>query len=413
MPATRTSRREKSREAARIARALRRRPDLACLARLLSPRGAKAWIVGGAIRDRLLGRREGDLDVVVAADPEGPARGLEALGFGRAVAISDRAPRVFRVAGRGDLDLAELERGSIEGDLARRDFTANAIALDLADGRWIDPYGGVEDVRRRRLRLVSAANLREDPLRGFRAARLYATHGLRPDPATLREVRAIAPRVAEAAAERASAELAKLLEADRVAPALAWAARAKVLAPALGLSPSPRGWGRALALSRRLERPLRGTPPESRRRVRLAAIAIGAGLDGPGAARWVASRRFGRSEAAAVRRLVDLAAEAPGSGSKERWRWICEAGALAREAALLMGAAEPRSRPGAAALRRLARKPRRGPRVGGREVMAWLRIPEGPRVGRLLRELEVEIRRGAVRSRPEARRWLENAVRNS
>ena len=70
------------------------------------------------------------------------------MGFGRAVFLSrDRpGPRVFRVAGKRPLDLAELEGGSIEADLARRDFTANAVALALPGGQLLDPFGGIADI---------------------------------------------------------------------------------------------------------------------------------------------------------------------------------------------------------------------------------------------------------------------------
>lgn len=397
-----------------VSRAFRRRPELAALTAIIEREGGRGWIVGGAPRDRLLGRRETDLDVALSGDAEAVARELEALGFGRAVPISPSAPRVFRVAGRRDLDIAELEESSIEADLARRDFTANAIAIDLSTGAWLDPYGGISDIARRRLRLVRVANLDDDPLRGFRAARLFATHGLRPDATTLASVRRIAPRVSEAAPERATAELAKLLESDPAAAALRWAANARVLAPALGLEKPRSAWRRALRILARLDSRLHEAARESRVRLRLAAIASALGLAPEDAAKWLLSRRHGRREAALVARLLELTRSAVTSrDSRERWRWVCEAGPLAVEATTLLEAAEPRRKGTAARLRRLAGRPRKGPRIRGGDVIAWLPVPAGPEVGRLLREVEIEIRRGALRSRAQARRWLEMESRRT
>jgi tRNA nucleotidyltransferase (CCA-adding enzyme) len=218
-----------------IGASLRRRRPIAALARLARERGIRVWLVGGAPRDRLLGRPGLDADFAVSRDAEGLALALEERGFGTAVPISESRPRVYRAAGRTPIDLAELEGDSVEQDLARRDFTANAIAIDLETGAWIDPFGGAADIARRRLRLVRESNLAEDPLRAFRAARLYATHRLVPDERTRKACVAVAPRLETVAAERIQAELSKMLEADRVAVPFRWARRAGLLSPGLGL----------------------------------------------------------------------------------------------------------------------------------------------------------------------------------
>jgi tRNA nucleotidyltransferase/poly(A) polymerase len=126
-----------------------------------------AWIVGGALRDRALGRAVSEVDLAVSGDAERVADALESRGFGRAFLLSaDRSPRVFRVAGRRRLlDVAEIEGGSIETDLARRDFTVNALAFDLATGTLLDPFHGLGDLDRRRLTMVAEKNLADDPLR--------------------------------------------------------------------------------------------------------------------------------------------------------------------------------------------------------------------------------------------------------
>ncbi len=381
---------------------------LAALARLARERGVEAWIVGGAPRDGLLGRAELDVDVAVTGEAELLARRLESLGFGRAVAISEQSPCVYRVAGSRPVDLAELEGGSIARDLERRDFTANAIAIDLQTGAWIDPFGGAEDLASRRLRLVRESNLTEDPVRAFRAARFFATHGLRPDGAARRAAARIAPSLATVAPERVQAELAKMLDADHAAAAFQWAGSVGLLAPALGIGAMPSRWRAAGRNLGRLEtRALTLLPSHRRRLLRLAAIAAGIGLSGGDASAWLRRRRHGRSDAAAVAKLLDLAQAAPGAGSgRARWAWIRDAGAALSDALLLIPAIRPGRTPTARHLRRLARRSRRGPAMSGNDLMRWLGESPGPSIGRLLREVEIEVIRGAIRTRRQARQWL-------
>src|SRR5215471_847807 len=119
-PARRAARRSGART--RLRRLLRR-PEVAALARELARSGASGWIVGGAARDALLGLEVPDVDAVVDADPFELALKVEASGAGRFVPLSESAPRVarvVRVAGRGELDVAQLEGGGIEADLGRR-----------------------------------------------------------------------------------------------------------------------------------------------------------------------------------------------------------------------------------------------------------------------------------------------------
>ena len=377
--------------------------------------GRSAWIVGGALRDALLGIPVAEIDAAVDGDPEPLARALEAAGRGRAVFLSkDRpGPRVFRLAaGGGELDLAAIEGATIEEDLARRDFTVNALALPAAGGPLVDPFGGAEDLARRALRGVRERNFHDDPLRTLRAARLIATLGLSPDARLLAWSRAAAAGLGGVAAERISAELARLLAAPRAAPALAWSARAGILGAALGAPLSPTRAASlaraAAALDRRSERAL---PAERRRRLRLAWIAARLGMDGPGTRRWLATRRWARREAEDAAELVALArgaARAP--RGDDAWRWVVDAGALAADAARLAACLRPASARAAARLARLARASRPTVRVGGGDVMRWTGVPPGPRVGELLRGLSVAAAAGRVRSRRDARNWLRAAI---
>jgi len=364
--------------------------------------------VGGAARDLLLARDVPEVDVAVSGDVERVARAMESEGLGRAVPLSLAAPKVFRVAGRREVDLAGIEGASIEEDLKRRDFTVNAMAFDLAARKWLDPFGGLADLSAGRLRQVAPSNLAEDPLRVLRAARFIATHGFKPDADTTRTSRRVAPALASVAPERLRAEWIKILEASRVGPALRWAARVKALGPALGLGPArARRVARAGGL---LDAPvLVRREPESRRRLRLALLCARIGLrSGRRAAAWLAARRYGRSEAGDIGRLLQLVQSA-GAADRlpDQWAWVRDAGPLAAEALLVHRLLFPARNARARALaRRVGSARGRGPTVSGSDVLAWLSIPPGPAVGGLLAQLEVEKLSGAVRTRREARAWL-------
>ncbi|HMA17889.1 MAG TPA: hypothetical protein VKS03_05580 [Thermoanaerobaculia bacterium] len=392
----------------RIAR-LAAEEDLAEVARIAGRRGERAWIVGGALRDLALSRKVPEVDVAVDGDAGAIAREMESSGRGRAVLLSgERKPRVFRVAGRVRiLDLAEIE-GTIQADLARRDFTVNAMAVELPTGNVLDPRGGLTDLSLRRLRMVSEQNLADDPLRALRAARLFASHGLGPDRATSRAVRLVAGRLEQVARERIQAEVAKILEATRAAPALDWAATNGLLSPALQIRLAQSRWRRIAQAASVLDSPsARKLPRDRLRRLRLAFLAGKAGLTGERAASWLRRGRWGTVEAGEVARLLDLSsAAAAGRGGEDDWRWILAAGGRAPDALRLLELLEPRSRPGVRRLRaRLVRR-RPIPEVRGADVLEWAGIQPGPEVGRLLDAVRIEALAGRIRSRADARRWL-------
>jgi tRNA nucleotidyltransferase/poly(A) polymerase len=171
--------------------------------------GEEAWVVGGAVRDELLGRPMVDLDIA-CADPEQAARRYARGSEGAPFPLSERHG-AWRVAlpDERTVDFTPLPNG-IEADLATRDFTINAIARPLAGGDPVDPFGGLGDLDRRVLRAVGPAIFQEDPLRLLRAARLEDELGFRLDPETERLVRANAALVTRPAGERILAELARL-----------------------------------------------------------------------------------------------------------------------------------------------------------------------------------------------------------
>jgi tRNA nucleotidyltransferase (CCA-adding enzyme) len=400
-------------------RTLAAEPELVALRRLVSrgPLRMEAWIVGGALRDRALGRPVSEVDLAVSGDAGIVARALESRGHGRAFLLSaDRTPRVFRVAGRRRLlDVAEIEGGAIRTDLARRDFTVNALAFDLASGELLDPFGGLGDLARGRLAMISEANLADDPLRCLRAARLAATHGLAPDARTTAACRRIAPALARVAGERIQAELAKLLEARSAYPALAWAWRTGVLAPAFDVPIPPPKWrGVAPRLAALDSVSLRALPAARRRRLRLALLAASLDLSPAGAAAWLRRLRWSSEEAGEVARLLELASTARSPlADGEAWLWVLRAGDRARDALRLLEALAPRSRPSARRLAaRLARR-RRIPELRGGDVLEWLGLPPGPEVGRLLEAVRAQALAGRVRTRSDARKWLRASFRTA
>jgi len=370
----------------------------------------EAWIVGGALRDLAIGRGVTEVDLAVTGDAAEIARALESRGHGRAVLLSgERRPRVYRVAGRGRiLDLAELEGNSIETDLGRRDFTINAIACALDSGDLVDPFGGLADLAAGRLRMVAEKNLIDDPLRALRAARLVATHGFRPDPATSAACRRTATALSGVARERVQAELSRLLDAREAAPALVWAAETGLLGPAFDLSSPGRRWS---AVARTLEPFDAGfasrLPPPRRRRLRLALLAARLGLSPEEAAGWLRRLRWGGDEAHEVSRLLALATSVRGLRKDDQaWRWFLHAGDRAADSLRLLETLDPRSRSAVARLSaRIARK-KPIPRVRGEDVLEWLDIAPGPRVGELLEAVRVEGLAGRIRTRKEAREWL-------
>ena len=151
------------------------------------------------------------------------------------------------VAGGARLDVTDFRAPTLEGDLAARDFTVNALAVRLPPllvtgrARVLDPGGGIGDLRRGRLRPPAPGVLRDDPLRALRAVRLEATHGLRLTPAAARAVRDAAPALARVAPERVRDELLVLLALPRTLPALRRAGALGCLAAVLPETRAMRG----------------------------------------------------------------------------------------------------------------------------------------------------------------------------
>jgi tRNA nucleotidyltransferase/poly(A) polymerase len=319
--------------------------------------GEGAYVVGGAVRDELLGREVVDLDVALR-EPERAARRYARRSGGAPFPLSERhgAWRVALDAGR-TVDFTPLP-GTIEQDLATRDFTINAIAEPVEGGARVDPFGGAEHVVARLLRVVSPGVFEDDPLRLLRAARLEDELDFALDPETEALVRRHAELVSRPSGERIVQELRRL------------SARGSRRLDQLGLL-APLGG----ALDERLDRV---DSPE----YRFVAV-FGAGLK-----RFPVSNELRRYARALLR------AEPPPDDSPRaihRFRRATEPWAL--DALAFVGASEL-----APAVDRARAEEPAEPLVRGAE----LDLPPGPLIGRLLAEIEEERAAGEISTREEA-----------
>jgi len=166
------------------------------------------------VRDRLLGRPTDDLDLVLAGDLGAAARRLGRAASAAAFELSE-AHGAWRVVGEGwQVDITPLHGGSVEADLRRRDFTINALGEPLAGGELVDPTGGAEDLRRRRVRMVSPQAFVDDPLRVLRLARVACELGFDAEAASVRAARERAPGLQRVAGERLFFELRRIVVAE-------------------------------------------------------------------------------------------------------------------------------------------------------------------------------------------------------
>jgi tRNA nucleotidyltransferase (CCA-adding enzyme) len=219
-----------------------------------------AYLVGGAVRDELLGIESKDADFVVpgvdyaglraALEPHGRVEEFEVAGRQVGARLHPRDPRLKQLApagiefappraerstgpGRHDFEIVAEPGLSIEDDMARRDFTVNAIARRLDTGELVDPFGGRTDLERGVLRTVRPRSFAEDPLRLVRGLRFVSQLGLTPDGTTMQQMREEASSVSLVSGERLGEELARLLSGKQPARALRFARDTGVLAALL------------------------------------------------------------------------------------------------------------------------------------------------------------------------------------
>ncbi|MGH9033337.1 MAG: CCA tRNA nucleotidyltransferase, partial [Acidimicrobiia bacterium] len=200
------------------------------LAARLRAEGHQCYLVGGTVRDALLDHPHDDVDIATSARPDE----VEAIVRGWADDVWLQGQRFGTVGARVDgtrLEIttfrAEVYRpesrkpevafaDDVETDLSRRDFTVNAMALELPEPRLLDPFDGATDLAERRLRtpLAPEVSFLDDPLRMLRAARFVAAFELAPDDSLVRAIEELHPRIEIVSAERIRDELNKLLLVD-------------------------------------------------------------------------------------------------------------------------------------------------------------------------------------------------------
>ena len=206
------------------------------LAERFARAGHRLYLVGGSVRDALLGRRSGDLDFTTDARPDrvlkivsewGDAVWDVGIAFGT-VGVTKKGMQLEITTFRADsYDRVgrnpEVTFGdSIEGDLLRRDFTVNAMAVELATKTFIDPHDGLSALREKALDTPATPqeSFADDPLRMLRAARFAAQLGFTAAPRVVDAMASMANEIDRITAERVQAELSKLLLADDPRPGI-------------------------------------------------------------------------------------------------------------------------------------------------------------------------------------------------
>lgn len=383
-------------DASAVAAAVGRDP---VLSRIAWPQDApRTCLVGGAVRDAILGVPHGpDLDLVVEGDAIALAGALgRALG-GRVLAHERFGTARVEFAHGRHMDLVTARRetyarpgalpdvtpGTLHDDLARRDFTVNAIAFVLhgdGAGGILDPHDGAADIRAERIRLLRAGAFQEDPSRLVRALRYAARLGFRMDGDTEEQARAVAPTVG-LGASRVADEAARMLQEDAAPLALA-------MAEALGLGwpdPDARREDRLHALPAALARPGAPAPPAW-------ALRLGLGVH-PDAVAASAMPQWARAVAAEVRGGLDLAPQVASAAVPSEVDALLHDRPAAVQVGALVGGAEQ-------VATWWARWRDCAPSVGGADLVA-AGVPAGPAIGRALRAVRAAVLDGTVGGRDE------------
>lgn len=354
-----------------------------------------AWIVGGAIRDTLLGRAPADVDLAAGLG-FAAAQAFAARAGGKIVPLGrERFPTWRVLVGDRACDISEIIGATIGEDLARRDFTINAMALPVhGEPDLLDPFDGARDVEARIVRMVALRNLADDALRALKALRLAATLGFTVEAETLRACAATMPRLRGVAGERIGAELETMIGtgAPAIFTPLLRATDADVLL-----------FGRAV--------------PEWVETLREGdAILIWAAIfrDGDAAAVRDATRRLRLPSflASAITSLLGAldAVEATYRDPGRLDPVLYDAGSVDAVRVASLARASGREDVARGVEARIAA---RGdelfsirPLLDGDEIRGAAHIAPGPAVGRIKRDLILEQIAGRVRSKDEALAWL-------
>ncbi|GAB6096556.1 HD domain-containing protein [Desulfatiferula olefinivorans] len=172
-----------------------------------------AFLVGGSIRDILARRVPGDYDFVVLDNPKGFAMAIGENTHGQVITLGKPGLTLYRVMSPlGVFDVTPAAGPTLVEDLSRRDFTINAMAVDLYTGDLIDPFGGRDDLEKKRIRMVSSRSFEADPIRLLRAYRMAALFDFDLEPDTRAAIGHHRLLIDRSAGERINAELLKIFE---------------------------------------------------------------------------------------------------------------------------------------------------------------------------------------------------------
>jgi tRNA nucleotidyltransferase (CCA-adding enzyme) len=378
-------------------------------------------LVGGAVRDGLLGRLAAhpDLDLVVPDDAVSLARSL-ARRWGGSVVVLDAERSIVRLVMAGwTIDLARRLGPDLNHDLLRRDYSANAIALPLcgpaAKLALVDPSGGLADLAAGRLRAISEANLLDDPLRLLRGVRLACELDFSLEASTLGWIRQHRARLKDVAGERILAELERLAAAANGAAGLALVVETGLLEGCCEALPAPARPTTLASLHRAAAAERGLTAAEASWALPLARLA--ALLDGASLAQLRASRSR-RQRCSQLRRWRELLESVAGDPDRlpEQERFQLQRDLEADLPALALLAAASWARAALPRWRDPA-DPLFHPRapIDGATLQQRLGLKPGPRLGQLLLHLSQERAFGRLAPNPVdndaqtltvARHWL-------
>lgn len=354
----------------------------------LQERGFEAWLVGGCVRDLLLGRKVSDVDVATSASPDE----VEA-SFEKTIAVGKSFGVCIVVIGNQQIEVASFRADGVyidgrrptgvvftdaAGDVARRDYTINALLMDPRDGHILDHVGGLEDLQQRRLRVVGdpSARLQEDRLRVLRGLRFAAGLRLSWDPPSWNAL--VATSLDGLSGERILQEIDKGLATQQPEHWLQLLEKSGHLPEVFPVESSEPG-ASILAI-------MPPTGPDAK----IAAV-----LGSVNAERWIDGLPFSRERQRRLRWLLEGAKVLLTTSIAERRRLLRhtdgpDLAALVGEPAREWLAAEPTHLP---------------PLLTAKDLLAK-GIPSGPQMGRLLREMEDAQLEGRLTTTAEALAWL-------